>query len=178
MSLILAEAANAGFLSTPTIISIVTAILVAIAEFWFKSRYNALFKKSEQNKQLLEEHARLQEDQRIERIVQQTLQSTFSDTNKEIQQLKEELTIVKNQLEITKIAIQSQLRHDIRNTCRRCLRQGWRTVEDDAEVVAMHQNYEKLNVNGVTNQLYEDFLKLPFKTESVLLNSQDNKERK
>lgn len=124
MSLILAEAANAEILSAPTIISIATAIFVAIAEFLFKSKYNMMLKKSEQNKQLLEEHARLQEDERIEKIVNKALQAASLTTNKEIQQLKEELTTVKNQLEITKIAIQSQLRHDIRNTCRRCLRQG------------------------------------------------------
>lgn len=77
--------------------------------------------------------------------------------------IRQELDPVKKDLKETKAGIQAELRHDIRNACRRCIKQGWKTLEDLEEVLSMHDNYEKLGSNGKTNALFEEFMKLPIK---------------
>lgn len=75
--------------------------------------------------------------------------------------IRQELDPVKKDLRETKSGIQAELRHDIRNACRRCIKQGWKTLEDLEEVISMHDNYERLGSNGKTNALFDEFMKLP-----------------
>lgn len=75
-------------------------------------------------------------------------------------EMSKELSDIKQDLQITKEGIQVELRHDIRNSCRRCITQGFRTFDDVEEVNSMHDKYEKLGENGVTNALFDEFEKL------------------
>lgn len=77
--------------------------------------------------------------------------------------LEQEMGAIRSDLKDTKDGIQAELKHDIRNACRRCIQQGYKTLEDFEEVTSMHENYEKLGSNGKTNALYEEFGKLPMK---------------
>lgn len=77
--------------------------------------------------------------------------------------LEGELAGIREDLKDTKDGIQAELKHDIRNACRRCIHQHYKTLEDLEEVTSMHENYEKLGSNGKTNALYEEFLKLPIR---------------
>lgn len=86
----------------------------------------------------------------------------------ELKPIKDEQNEIKQSLSDTKAGIQAELRHDIRNACRRCLKQGFKTVEDLEEVVSMHDNYERLGSNGKTNALYVEFMKLPTKEADVV----------
>lgn len=79
----------------------------------------------------------------------------------ELKPFKEKQDQIEIGLAKTMAGIQAELRHDIRNACRRCLKQGWKTAEDIEEVAAMHVNYELLGSNGKTNELYDEFKKLP-----------------
>lgn len=87
--------------------------------------------------------------------------------------VESKLNAIENDLKDTKQGIQSELRHDIRNACRRCLHQHYKTLEDLEEVTTMHENYEKLGSNGKTNALYEEFLKLPLREKDEVLNEQE-----
>lgn len=95
-----------------------------------------------------------------------------------LQPLEEKVSAIIEDLKDTKGGIQSELRHDIRNTCRRCIKQGFKTLEDIEEVTAMHGNYEKLGTNGKTNALYEEFKKLPVRPEQDHLDFVKPKPRK
>ena len=104
-------------------------------------------------------------EERIAEIVAKSLNSKvipeLSDIKSNIDDVKTKLKEVQNDLELTKSGIQMELRHNIRNSCRRCINQGFRTEDDVSEVVGMHEKYEKLGQNGITNALYTEFEKLP-----------------
>ena len=69
---------------------------------------------------------------------------------------------VEENMILTREGMQSELRHDIRNSCRRCIAQGYRTEDDVSEIDALHKSYEKVGItNGLTNTLYDNFNKLP-----------------
>lgn len=85
----------------------------------------------------------------------------------ELEEIKREQSTILKDLQATKNGIQAELRHDIRNACRRCVAQGFKTTDDLEEVAAMHLQYEKLGSNGVTNALYDEFLKLPIRAEGT-----------
>lgn len=101
---------------------------------------------------------------------------------KEVQEvlhpLEDKVNAISADLKDTKGGIQSEIRHDIRNTCRRCIKQGFKTLEDIEEVTAMHVNYEKLGTNGKTNALYEEFKKLSVRPEEDHLEFVRPKPRK
>lgn len=78
----------------------------------------------------------------------------------EVEPIKTDIKDLKEGLKCTREGIQAELRHDIRNSCRRCIVQGYRTEDDTIEVIQMHEKYETLGSNGVTNSLYESFLRL------------------
>ena len=92
--------------------------------------------------------------------------------NSRLSTLETKLDGVKLDLVSTKDGIQAELKHDIRNSCRRCIEQGFKTEDDLQEITSMHDNYEKLGTNGVTNALDDEFQKLPlvpngYKKETV-----------
>lgn len=75
--------------------------------------------------------------------------------------MQSEVGTLKTDLVNIKDGIQAELKHDIRNACRRCIQQGYKTEDDLEEVTSMHDKYERLGSNGVTNALYDEFIKLP-----------------
>ena len=79
----------------------------------------------------------------------------------ELEPVKEDVAELKKDMQDTKSGIQAELRHDIRNASRRCIKQGYKTTDDLEEVTSMHIQYENLGSNGITNALYDEFLKLP-----------------
>lgn len=95
-----------------------------------------------------------------------------------LQPFENKLNVIENDLKDTKNGIQAELRHDIRNACRRCLHQHYKTLEDLEEVTTMHENYEKLGSNGKTNALYEEFIKLPMQEKDEVLVKKPARTRK
>lgn len=76
--------------------------------------------------------------------------------------IENRLDSVEENMILTREGMQSELRHDIRNSCRRCIQQGYRTEDDVSEIDALHKSYEKVGLsNGLTNTLYDNFNKLP-----------------
>lgn len=133
------------------IITIIISILTlcgfgVVMKFFWEDRHRKKIEATEEAKRLQKE-ARQKEFQEV------------------LQPLEDKVNAISEDLKDTKGGIQSELRHDIRNTCRRCIKQGFKTLEDIEEVTAMHGNYEKLGTNGKTNALYEEFKKLPVRPE-------------
>ena len=86
-----------------------------------------------------------------------------------VKPLVKKLETIDKDLQATKSGLQSELRHDIRNSCRRCIQQGYRTAEDIDEVASMYEDYEALGTNGKTNALYNAFNQLPiYATDTAL----------
>lgn len=73
---------------------------------------------------------------------------------------RENLKKIQQDLIDTKEGLQVSLKHDIRSRCKECIIQGYRTFDDVEEVSSMHDRYEKLGENGVTNALYDEFQRL------------------
>lgn len=105
------------------------------------------------------------DEERIAELIAKSLSSNIvpelSDIKSNLGEVKSKIKEVQDDLELTKSGIQVELRHDIRNSCRRCIVQGFRTEDDVTEIIGMHEKYEKLGENGVTNALYTEFEKLP-----------------
>ncbi len=96
-----------------------------------------------------------------------------------LEPFEKKLNVIENDLKDTKNGIQAELRHDIRNACRRCIHQHYKTLEDLEEVTTMHENYERLGSNGKTNALYDEFMKLPtHEKEEVVHETSKAKTRK
>lgn len=102
-----------------------------------------------------------------EKEIRATKETIRDIIREEIAPVKEELTdirgdidTIKKDVETTKGGLQAELRHDIRNSCRRCIQQGFKTEEDVMEIDALHTQYEELGTNGLTNTLYDKFLLL------------------
>lgn len=92
--------------------------------------------------------------------------------------VQEELSPIKKDLELTKEGNQAELRHDIRDACRRCVEQEYKTEEDEEEVARMYNVYEKLGTNGVTNKLFDQFEKLPMLTTKQAIERERKKNAK
>lgn len=112
---------------------------------------------------------KLEQTEEAKKIQKQKRQEEMREVFKPFES---KLNAIENDLKDTKHGIQAELRHDIRNACRRCLHQHYKTLEDLEEVTTMHENYEKLGSNGKTNALYEEFLKLPLREKDELLMEQ------
>lgn len=82
--------------------------------------------------------------------------------------VQEELKPIKEDLQLTKEGNQAELRHDIRDACRRCVELGYKSEEDEEEVARMFKIYEKLGTNGVTNKLFQQFENLPMLTQNQI----------
>lgn len=86
-----------------------------------------------------------------------------------VKPLVEKLETIDKDLQVTKSGLQSELKHDIRNSCRRCIHQGFRTAEDIEEIASMYEDYEMLGTNGKTNALYDAFNQLPIMPNDYML---------
>lgn len=174
-----------GWFEDPThwiaLLSFIMSILgipTLVAMFW-----NSNSKKAKEKKDKIESYEKQQHDIHISEMINKdldkkldeklkpvnekldSLQKDLGNVHKDINSLKQADIDLKKDLTITKTAIQAQLRHDIRNACRRCIEQGYRTEEDTTEVEKMHNSYQDLGTNGVTNRLYDDFVNLPIKAK-------------
>lgn len=96
-------------------------------------------------------------------IIKEVLREELTPIKVDLNNLQGEVKSIKQDTEVTKGGLQAELRHDIRNSCRRCIQQGFKTEEDISEIEALHEQYEKLGTNGLTNTLYEKFQHLDLK---------------
>ena len=144
-----------------------------------KDIYEIVKNRKKKSDTLVEEERQRRLESQIRTVVKDEMSNNFTqlkdsireqvlDVKKDITNVKGDIALIKEELEkvksdlvLTKEGIQVELRHDIRNSCRRCIDQGFKTPEDIEEVDAMHDRYEVLGTNGVTNSLYEEFKKLP-----------------
>ena len=98
------------------------------------------------------------EKQITREMIKEVLREELTPLKKDLSTLQGEVKSIKQDTEVT-----NELRHDIRNSCRRCIQQGFKTEEDISEIEALHEQYEKLGTNGLTNTLYEKFQHLDLK---------------
>ena len=114
--------------------------------------------------------------------IKDVIKQEIQPLNDRLDSLDVKMDNIKKDLTYTKDGIQAELKHDIRNSCRRCIEQGFRTEDDLQEITSMHDNYEKLGSNGVTNALYDEFQNLPLvpnghKKESTTKKKTSTKKR-
>lgn len=161
---VIMEAVSEQQWSTGNLISLISLILTVVGiptiiSLCIKDRWD--FKKT--NSAKAKELETKQHDEKFKKVIEDSLDNRDDKIDKKFEILYNNDKEIKQDLIDTKHGIQAELRHDIRNACRRCLEQGYRTDEDTEEIVKRYENYEKLGSNGVTNQLYTDFLELPIK---------------
>lgn len=92
--------------------------------------------------------------------IRDIIREEMKPINEKLSKIEDDVDNIKKDVEDTKGGLQAELRHDIRNSCRRCIQQGFKTEEDVMEIDALHDRYEKLGTNGLTNTLYDKFLLL------------------
>ena len=148
-----------------------TTLCALIITFVFNWTVNTGKKAKERKKKELQEVVEEAIDNKLEGVHEQieilnkkveSIDAKVDDIQKDVNQLQSDVDVLQKDVVRTKEAIQAELRHDIRNSCRRCILQKFRTEDDTDEVEQLHAKYEGLNVqNGLTNSLYEEFKKLP-----------------
>lgn len=103
---------------------------------------------------------RLRKDRK--ELYKEAAEEVVKPLEQKLDTLENKINRVEDNLMLTREGMQSELRHDIRNSCRRCIAQGYRTEDDIQEIDALHTSYEKVGItNGLTNTLYDNFKQLP-----------------
>jgi len=148
-----------------------TTLCVLIITFIFNWVVNSGKKAKNRKKKELQEVVEEAINNKIDPVHEQisllnekveSVEKKVDDLQKDVTKLQQDVDTLQEDVIRTKEAIQAELRHDIRNSCRRCIAQKFRTEDDTDEVEQLHAKYEGLNVqNGLTNSLYEEFKKLP-----------------
>lgn len=92
--------------------------------------------------------------------IRDIIREEITPVKEKLSNIEGDIDTIKKDVETTKGGLQAELRHDIRNSCRRCIQQGYKTEEDVMEIDALHKQYEELGTNGLTNTLYDKFLLL------------------
>ena len=148
-----------------------TTLCVLIITFIFNWVVNSGKKAKSRKKKELQEIVEEAINNKIDPVHEQisllnkkveSVEKKVDDLQKDVAKLQQDVDTLQEDVIRTKEAIQAELRHDIRNSCRRCIAQKFRTEDDTDEVEQLHAKYEGLNVqNGLTNSLYEEFKKLP-----------------
>ena len=93
----------------------------------------------------------------VKETIRDIIREEMSPINEKLSKIEDDVDNIKKDTETTKKGLQAELRHDIRNSCRRCIQQGFKTEEDVMEIEALHTQYEALGTNGLTNTLYDKF---------------------
>lgn len=148
-----------------------TTLCVLIITFIFNWVVNSGKKAKERKKKELQEVVEEAIDKKLESVNKEiktltgkveSIENKVDTLQKDVDKLQGDVEKLQRDVVRTKEAIQAELRHDIRNSCRRCIAQKFRTEDDEDEVTQLHLKYEGLEVqNGLTNSLYEEFKKLP-----------------
>ena len=102
------------------------------------------------------EKKKLERQAEIQQAVVKELEpvrEALRDTTMILKELKKEN---KKQSEAIQILVKEQLR----DNCKRCIEKGYKTEEDVEYITRLHKRYEELGKNGLTDSLYEEYLKL------------------
>lgn len=160
--------------------SICSACIVALINYLINNNKKRVDKKKKENddatREIVQEELKELKSQimkittSIKYIIDKydQLGANVQEALNKVEELNTKFETINNKQTDLEKALQTEIRHDIREACMRCIQRGCRTQDDILEITQLHDEYEKLGPNGYTNDLYEIWKNLPVVTKEQL----------
>lgn len=109
------------------------------------------------------EMKRKEEDERLTKVVDQSLEPKFDKIDGKLDGLDKKVTKVEEDLGSVKKGTQASLRSDLYRIFNECQTKGYASQDERNNFINLYEKYHNLGANGVMDDIHNQFLELPAK---------------
>ena len=149
------------------IVAAVQTVITTIVGLIIKAKWDKEKKNRSELERLREEKRCAEENSRCN-LVKETIHEEIETLSKEV---KQEFTIVKEDTELMKKAMQKDIRRSLRQDGAALVERGWATQQEKTEFDELYWSYHNLGRNGVVDALHDEVMHLPLKKPTARRSS-------